>query len=553
MTKKAVKLQLLDTVDDASGLRKIQHYTGVEFIRGASDGGASQSPEGHAECYKLIGDQELLGELRFHNLLKIASVKNAQTKVVLNQVNWKQDVKGMAAVLDGSDGADIMQITHDGDKPVGLYAILGGSNSTYERYIVSDEYFEYDGDKAVYYPAFGETPDYATILANQLRSVRSESVIGSTAAGLGTEHNDPDYGTTNGGGFPKTQLSRYQYEAAARAKNANVNSNLPYTIINEIDKELIFGLMAIEFRSKLFNKYLGHGISSNAAPDASTWGKISGVRFSAEGGQTYTYATLGASQLFVNGATAASNWWTIINGYFPLLKMFEAQIAVSEGGTLESVKDADGNAIQGLANGVMTGIWTKTFSFKVSGSRTSGGAAQEFTVDVVLRVPLWRGRNRLWGNLSQWTGGIEAIRYKDGEGKTHHRIYRAPSIEAMTVDSDSAVKSELGQFGFESTYDYLGELPTETAAGVRWAVQMFSKEAIMTAISRTYGGAMLNYEGAANFVNVEATEGAYRRMGARFGVNASSGSAVLRYAVLDSEPSGANTGVGSGFRVRLTA
>lgn len=547
MTKKAVKLQLLDTADDASGLRKIQHYTGIEFVRGASNGG------GDNDYHQLIGDPELLSELRFHNLLKIASVKNGATKALLKPLNWRQDVNSMASVLDGSDGSDIMQVTHDGEKPVGLYAILGGTNSTYERYIVSDEYFEYDGDKAVYYPAFGETPDYATILSNQLRSIRNESVIGSAAAGLGTDHNDPDYGTTNGGGFPKTQLSRYQYEAAARAKNANPQSNLPYCIINEIDSELIFGLMAIEFRTKLFNKYLGHGISSNAAPDANTWGKISGVRFSADGGQTYTYATFGAANMFVNGATVASNWWTIINGSFPLLKMFEAQLAVSDGATLETVKNADGENVQGMAEGVMTGIWTKTFSFKVSGSTVSGGTAQEFTVDVCLRVPVWRGRNRLWGNLTQWKGGIEAIRYLDEEGKTHHRIYRAPSIEAMATDSDDAVKSELGQFAFESTYDYLGELPVETAAGVRWATAMFQKDAIMTAISRTYGGGMLNFEGAANYVNVETVAGAYRRMGARFGDAANSGLAVLRCAHLYRAPSDSNSSIGSGFRVKLSA
>lgn len=546
MSKKAVKLQLLDTVDDPSGLRKIQHYTGIEFVRGASNGG------GDNDYYQMIGDEELLKELRFHNMLQIASVKNAATKTLLKQTNWRQTIGGQASVIDGSDGTDIMQVTHDGEKPVGLWAIIGGTNSTYERYIVSDEYFEYDGDKAVYYPAFGETPDYATVLSNQLRSIRSESVLGSTAKGRGTEHNDENYGQENAGGFPKTQFSRYQYEAAARAKNANQQSNVPYTIINEIDRELIFALLAIEFRTKLFNKYLGHGISANAAPDASTWGKITGVRFTADGGGSYTYASMGGT-LFMDGETTAINWWNIINGYFPLLKMFEAQLAVSDGGTLETVKNADGENVQGLAEGVMTGIWTKTFSFKVKGSTTNGGDVKEYSVDVVLRVPIWRGRNRLWGNLSQWTGGVEAVRYRDGEGKTHHRIYRAPSIEAMTIDSDSTLKSELGQFGFESTYDYLGELPTETVAGGRWATAMFQKDAIMTAISKVYGGGMLNYEGAANYVNIEETPNVYRRMGARFGDYAGSSAAVFRYAALGAEPSTASTGIGSGFRVKLTS
>ena len=138
------------------------------FRSGASNGG------GDNDHYKMIGDEELLSEMRFHNMLKIASVKDGAVKSILNQTNWRLTKEGTASVIDGSDGTDIMQVTHDGEKPVGLYAILGGTNSTYERYIVSDEYFEYDGDKAVFYPAFGETPDYATILSNQLRSVRNE-------------------------------------------------------------------------------------------------------------------------------------------------------------------------------------------------------------------------------------------------------------------------------------------------------------------------------------------------------------------------------------------
>jgi len=311
-------------------------------------------------------------------------------------------------------------------------------------------------------------------------------------------------------------------------------------------------LLAIEFRTKLFNKYLGHGISANAAPDASTWGKITGIRFTADGGQTYTYGTLGYG-LFVNGATTAVNIWQIINNYCPLTKMFEAQLAVSDGATLEPVYDSDGNAVQGIAQGVMTGIYTKTFSFTVPASTVSGGTAQNMTVEVCLRIPVWRGRNRLWGNLTQWKGGIDVLRWKDSEGKTHHKVYRAPSIEALTTDSDVAVKSQEGDFAFESAYDCLGELPVETAAGVRWATEMFTKGAITTAISKAYGGGMLNYEGAANYVNVEAETGTYRRMGALFGVVAYGGLAVFRYAALTYEPSGALTNVGSGFRVKLTA
>ena len=64
---------------------------------------------------------------------------------------------------------------------------------------------------------------------------------------------------------------------------------------------------------------------------------------------------------------------------------------------------------------------------------------------------------------------------------------------------------------------------------------------------------MLNYEGSADYVGVETEAGKYRRMGALFGDLARSSLAVLRYASVNYEPSAAYPGVGSGFRVKLSA
>lgn len=538
MAKKGLRITLPSAVDNAEGLRKLEHYYGIEFTRGASNGG------GENGYHQMIGDETLLAEMRFHNQIKIASVKDAAIQTVLNQSNWRQLEDGTtASVLDGSDGADIMQV-----HTKTVYAILGGSNPTYERYIVSDQPFSYDGDDAVAYDAFGVCPDYATMVGSVLRSICGTSAAGSQGAGLGNNYSDPAFGVTNGAGRPRTVLSRFAFETAARSKNADATKNLPYTIICHQDIELAFAFMAIEFRTKIFNTLLGHGISSNAAPSAATWGKVSGYRMTSDGGATYIYGTFGTLNLYVNGSTTATNMWTVINGYYPLLKMFEGQLAVSDGEMLELVKDSDGNTI----TAPMTGIWTKTFTFKVTAATTSGGEAKLYTVEVCLRVPMWRGRNRLWGNLSQWTGGYEFVRYLDNEGKTHHKAYRAPSVEALTTDSDTALKTAEGGFGFESTYDYLGELPTTTTIRGQWATQMFEKNNIMTAITQLEGGTMLNHEGAANYIGVETEAGKYRRMGARLGGFAFSGAAVLRYAAASIEASYASAYFGSGFRVKLS-
>lgn len=121
------------------------------------------------------------------------------------------------------------------------------------------------------------------------------------------------------------------------------------------------------------------------------------------------------------------------------------------------------------------------------------------------------------------------------------------------TDSDVTLKSEKGQFAFESAYESLGELPVNTVAGVNWATEMFTKGAITTAITKLGGGSMLNYEGAANYLGVEATANVYRRMGAHFGAHANSGAAVFRFALLTDEPSTSGTRIGSGFRVKLSA
>lgn len=538
MSKTGLRVNLPSAVDNADGLRKLEHYYGIEFTRGASNGG------GENGYHKMIGDATLLKEMRFHNQIKIAAVKDAAIQTVLNQSNWRQQEDGVtASVLDGSDGTDIMQV-----HTTTVYAILGGSNPTYERYIVSDKPFSYEGDEAKAYDSYGETPDYATMVGNVLRSISGDSAAGTQVAGMGSNYSDPAMGIANGVGRPRTSLSRFAFEAAARAKNADASKNLPHTIICNQDIELAFAFMAIEFRTKIFNTLLGHGVSSNAAPSVATWGKVSGFRMTSDGGATYIYGTLGQN-LYVNGGTTATNVWTCINGSSPLLKMFEAQLAVSDGATLEQVKDADGNVI----TAPMTGIWTKTFTFQITASTTAGGEAKLYTVEVCLRVPMWRGRTRLWGHLAQWTGGYECVRYLDSEGKTHHKVYRAPSVEALTTDSDVALKTAEGGFVFENTYDYLGELPVTTVPTAQWATQMFSKDNIMTAITQLTGGSMLNYEGSANYVGVETETGKYRRMGAHFGDSAHSGLAVLRIAGVSNEPSSAYSGIGSGFRVKLSA
>ena len=165
---KGLKIVLPSSVTDDGSLRKLEHYYGIEFLRGASNGGGDNG------YYKLIGDETLMSEMRFHNQIKIAAVKDAQISYLLNQTNWTLTDGGAAADLTGANGEDIMQV-HTGK----VYAILGGTNATYERFIVSDQPFSYDGDVAVEYTGFGETPDYEVIKDGKARSIYDETILGT--------------------------------------------------------------------------------------------------------------------------------------------------------------------------------------------------------------------------------------------------------------------------------------------------------------------------------------------------------------------------------------
>lgn len=542
MAKQCLVLTVEDEATDQN-LAKVEHYYGIEFERGTSNQG------GNNGYHKMIGDPTLLKEMRFHNQMKIASVNKATLGTILNQTNWRKTDGGDTSVLDGSDGSDIIQ-QHTKD----VYAILGGTNSVYERYIVSDQPFSYDGDEAIYLGRPGETPDYSVILDGKQRSIRNDSVNGTHGAGNGTGFSTTDYGTTAAGGYPTTWQNRFQFEALARAKNDDPSSNLPYANICNFDIELTAALMFIEFRTKNLNNILGHGISSVAAPTADNWGKVTGFRLTADGGQTYNYLTFG-SQIWLSGATGGQNMWTTLNGSCPVLKMFEPQLNISDGGTLEPVKDADGNLVQGLSDGVMTGIWTKRFSFQLTCALTSGGEQKTYTVEAVIRVPVWRGRTRLWGNCTQWYSGYELLHYKASDG-FHYKLFRAPSVEALTTDSDVTYKTFEGQFAFEKTYDEVGEMPVLTTPdGGAWAKNMLRINGISTAIVADTGGGLGTFENAFAWMGNGANtpDGQYIRRGSRFGGNAAEGSAVLRYATVINEPSNARALIGSGFHVQLAA
>lgn len=144
--------------------KKLNNFVGIEFTRGASDNGGVNG------YHKMLGDEELISSLDlFNKSIKLALINNAETKAILNQLNINKTDEGADVDLACPDGSDIMQ------RVDGMWAILGGTDPTYERFIYSDTYFEYGNDKAIYYEVHAEAPDKLVVVDGKSRSIFSNN------------------------------------------------------------------------------------------------------------------------------------------------------------------------------------------------------------------------------------------------------------------------------------------------------------------------------------------------------------------------------------------
>ena len=316
---KCLIITAADKAKDGS-LPYLENYVGIVFKRGTSNGGEENTTK---EYVKMIGNENLVNESAFLNLLKVAQVKNARVTNYLNQNDWTKNEDGTPSDLTGQDGRDVY-LCHDD-----LYVIFGGTDPDYEVYAISSEPFSYNDDAAILVPMGGIPVDYGVIKDGKLRQIRDDSVLGTQS--ITAVAASDIYGPDHRGGFPTSATSRYAYEAAARALNDDVNSNVPYMNEACFDIELIVAWMYIEFRSKYINKYIGHGISSNQVPTSANWGKVSGCKITDDG--VDKFFTLGATVYKHGGTTTSGSIWMLINNQYPLLKTFESQLS----GSLEKV------------------------------------------------------------------------------------------------------------------------------------------------------------------------------------------------------------------------
>lgn len=452
-------------------------------------------------------------------------------------------------IIDGTDvvddGTDVMLVN---TKP--FWVINGGTDDTYERRIVGDIPFTYGGDTADFVAPFAVCIGYSVIKDNKQRSIRDNTIMGTTGAGmLGV-----NIMTT--GGWPTTNISRFNYEQYARNKNTDTSSNLPYANAFAFDLDVWCTLLFIKFRTKDVHSQsvCGKGISSNdSAPDASSWGKMTGIRFKKNDNQTYVYYKINGSGFKASETGTTYNFDQVINNYRPKLKMFEAQLAMSyaKENNIEQNTDFtyDGSTYRyfnfqghnGLAEGEMSGVVVKFFTISVTGwSIPDSALVTDREVEVCFAQPLIRGRIAGWGDIWMWYSGIDCVMHDS----TSIDIYQTKSVNNMTTDNVSTDKNPGESYGFENIYDLIGT----RNKGEGYQLENF-KDCL---IGKTQGGGLHTGECHYNWFTGGAGSGKIGRRGVCFGGLSSNVNCSLRSGNAISAPTNANSGIGGGFRCTIT-
>lgn len=513
--------------------KKLNNFVGIEFTRGASNNGGDNG------YHKMLGDEELLSTLAlFDEGIKLALINNGDTKAILNQTNINKLSTGAAADLSGADGSDVMQ------RIDGMWAIIGGTDPTYERYLYSDTYFEYGNDKAIYYEAHAEAPDKLVVVNGVSRSIFSNNP-GSMGVTKATEISDGSFANANG--YPSVNISRDGFENYARAKNENRSSNFPYCNGTVHDLEFMLGILFIEMRTKDFTKVFGHGISSNVTPSDANWDNTSGFRTTVDG--VKKYFTFGGN-VYIGGNS--TNIWSALNGQYSLLKVLQAQKEISDGGVLTTVYNSDGIALHGLSKGVMTGIYKKTITFTLNCAFTSGDDDAAHTFELHLCIPVWRGATWMHGNIYQNLSGYDVINYRGaGETSDHNLLYRAKSIADIITDGENNAHTDINQkFDVESAYEFVCDLGSVEG----WCKDTVTKDGISLAVAMNAGAAINNYQSAFTYIgNNNTTNVRNRKNAGLFGGPANYEYAVPRLCNATFAITIANSFIGGRFRCRLNS
>lgn len=517
--------------------RKSAILYGVEFTRGLDPA-----------MTRWIGSTAYQSNHFVLDMFKVAKVKDGVVIGYLNQSNWflMEDGTDSNIIIDGTiitdDGSDIMLVN-----PSSFYAILGGTNKAYERRLVGKVPFMYDGDVAIEIPAHGVCVDFSVIRDGKQRCIRDNTLVGTGGAGINLSY------LADALGCPTSNLSRFVYEADARAKNTDTSKNLPYCNNFWLDIDVWHTLLCIKFKTKDYhnNSICGKAISSNdATPTVANWGTQTGVRVTNTGG-TYSYYQISSSRFSSGSGVAAITFWVLLNNNRPLLKMLEAQLALSYAkansiaantdftydGATYSYVDIAGHS--GLASGEMTARVRKTVTVSFTGyDVTNAVAVTDMPITYLLESVVIKGRYAGWGHLYRWNSGLDCT-----ADNTNYTFYQTTDVTKITTDTDVTEKSAGESFAFESVYDKIGSIPN----GEGWTLRANND----SLFPKTTGGGLHTAECFYSYRTGTATAGKKARKGVSFGAYAAYSFASLRFCYAFFAPSFASTSIAGGFRVAL--
>lgn len=511
---------------------------GVEFTRGLDPA-----------MTRWIGNTAYQSSHPVLAMFKVAKVKDGKVTGYFNQVNLfkMEDGTDSNIIIDGTivtdDGSDVMLVN---ESPI--YVLNGGTNETYERRLVGKVPFVYDGDAAIEIPAHGVCIDYSTIKDGKQRSIRDNTVAGTGGAGIG----GISY-LANGLGGIKSGVSRFNYELYARAKNTYTSKNVPYCNSFWLDRDVWHTLLCIKFKTKDYHgsAYAGKALSSNdSAPTVSTWGTVTGVRVT-ETNATFSYYNLSSSRFSSASGQPAADFWALLNGYCPLLKMFEAQLALSyayansiaagtdftyDGATYQYANITGHN---GLTDGEMTAKLRKKVTVSFTGRDVTNNVdVTNMQIDYLLEQVIIKVRVATWGHLYTWASGIES--WTDN---TNYHLYQTADVNKVTIDTDSAEKDPGVKYAFEDTYQKVQQI----AKGDGWALRMNNNSLIV----KVPGGSLHTGECAYSYKSGTATAGKKARKGVYFGGYATFSLASSRIANATNVPTHTYAYIAGGFRVEL--
>lgn len=482
-----------------------------------------------------IGDPSILDDWDFH-LIDVANKRDLGKLQKNNIFRFQSGEYAPVVVCSGSDAVEEGYETVDQGYMIvrawngKKFLVNGVGNSGREVIGLFNQEETVDGVTSVELDWTGIAAGLATIKDSKARVIPFKNVNLST--GSKGKNNIVEYFT--GDSYIKTNVCGYggtaSNEACRLSRALNDNNS------DAFDKSVFSEQMAIHKLSHIYAHFLkyktyylhnpqrwGGGTSSNdGAPSAANWGTKTGIRWSIDNRQSYSYGTWNTtpSNFYATASKGSpGNWSEFVNNYYSKWKCLEHLVALSYAvdnniepdqqfevyGETYSYKTIEGtkSPLEGELNAKLFKYVTLQFSaFDASGN------AITIDADLVLVAPVVDGYIS-WGDVFDYGyGGLEAVSKATGPSTREIKAYLCTHQSELTNDNTVTTQTE---FAFESTYKYLGKSSRST-----YDSGYSAKLMPLTIIPALAGGGLSNGACAYNYATHSA--GDTKTVRARLGI-----------------------------------